>query len=91
MRRHPVDDRLVGERHQQGRRLADQDEDDRDHDPRLDLALAPGPQHREEAEERCQIALLGLVGRRGVAHWPLDSVTPLHHQAADAKRLELRD
>ena len=44
VRRHAVDHRFVGERHQQHRRLAGEDQQDRADHPRLELAFALGPQ-----------------------------------------------
>ena len=53
---HAVDHRLVGERHQQHRRLARKHQHDRANDPRLELALALWPQHRKEPQQDLEAA-----------------------------------
>jgi hypothetical protein len=54
--RHAVDHRLVGEGHQQDRGLAGKDQHDRRDDADLQLGLALGPEHREEAPQRAEAA-----------------------------------
>ena len=49
---HAVDHRLVGERHQQDRGLAGEDQQHGGDDARLQLGLALRPQHRQEAPQR---------------------------------------
>jgi hypothetical protein len=54
---HPVDYRLVGERHGQDDGLASKHQHDCGNDPRLQLGLAFGPEHRKESEQGLYPAL----------------------------------
>jgi hypothetical protein len=63
VRRHSVHGKLQRIGEQQRYRLADDDQQDGNDDPRLQLAIALRPQHRKESDERREGPALNLISR----------------------------